>query len=180
MSCSKNNDKGVTLAGELIAMIRINAHRGTFATATVAEIEAHLKPWIDRLLELRAAEIPIQQQVPESLGSPSGSRVEDAVVDMIRRRGVVGRRKYRHSMDRKDLHPDEWIEHHQEELADALQYAERLKGAMRLLHDARDIMMTLIHERDWECAKDWVDNYHSQFFLDDQEQTGEALSASPC
>lgn len=86
MTSSKDDDKGVTLAGELIAMIRINALRGTFATATVAEIEAHLKPWIDRLLELRAAEIPTQQQAPESLGSPSGSAAhlgDDVTVGQI-------------------------------------------------------------------------------------------------
>ena len=93
----------------------------------------------------------------------SGCSTEDAVIEMIRKRGKVGRQKYRHSMDRKDLHPDEWIEHHQQELADALQYAERIKGATRLLHDARDIMLTLLHERDWECAADWVERYNAQF-----------------
>jgi hypothetical protein len=96
--------------------------------------------------------------------SCSSSSVEDAVVAMIRSRGKVGRRKYRTTMDRKDLHPDEWIEHHQQELADALQYAERIKGATKLLHEARDIMLTLLHERDWECAADWVECYHAQFF----------------
>lgn len=55
MTSSKDDDKGATLAGELIAMIRLNALRGTFATATVAEIDEHLQPWIARLLELRAA-----------------------------------------------------------------------------------------------------------------------------
>ena len=93
------------------------------------------------------------------------SSVEDAVVAMIRSRGKVGRRKYRTTMDRRDLHPDEWVQHHQEELADALQYAERLKGMAELLHTARDIMLTLLHERDWECASQWVDRYHAQFFL---------------
>lgn len=67
-------------------------------------------------------------------------------------------------MDRNDLHPDEWVRHHQEELADALQYAERLKGMAELLHEARDIMMTLLHEQGWECAQNWVDRYHAQFF----------------
>jgi hypothetical protein len=94
----------------------------------------------------------------------SASSVEDAVVAMIRARGKVGRRKYGTTMDRKDLHPDEWVEHHQQELADALQYAERMKGVTRLLHEARDIMLTLLHERDWECAAEWVDRYHAQFF----------------
>jgi hypothetical protein len=46
-------EKAATLAGELIAMIRVNAMRGTFATATVEEIEDHLKPWIARLMEIR-------------------------------------------------------------------------------------------------------------------------------
>lgn len=83
---------------------------------------------------------------------------------MIRSRGKVGRRKYGTTMDRKDLHPDEWVQHHQEELADALQYAERLKGMAELLHTARDIMMTLLHERDWECAAEWVARHDAQFF----------------
>lgn len=91
------------------------------------------------------------------------STVEDAVVNMIRSQGKVGRGKYRTTMDRKDLHPDEWTQHLQEELADALQYAERLKGMGELLHTARDIMLTLLHERDWECAEQWVQRYHDQF-----------------
>jgi hypothetical protein len=95
-------------------------------------------------------------------------KTEDAVIDMIRSRGRVGRMKYRHSMDRKDLHPDEWIAHHQQELADALQYAERIKGAMGLLHDARDIMLTVLHERGWECAERWVERYHEQFLPPDE------------
>ncbi len=86
------------------------------------------------------------------------------MIEMIRGRGKVGRQKYGQSMDRKDLHPDEWIEHHQQELADALQYAERMKGATKLLHEARDIMLTLLHERDWECAHEWVKRYNDQFF----------------
>ncbi len=93
----------------------------------------------------------------------SSSSVENAVVAMIRSRGKVGRRKYRTTMDRKDLHPDEWVQHYQEELADALQYAERMKGMAELLHTARDIMLTLLHEREWECASEWVDRYHAQF-----------------
>jgi len=90
---------------------------------------------------------------------------EDAVVTMIRDRGKVGRRKYFTSMDRKDLHPDEWVSHFQEELADGLQYAERMKGATKLLHEARDIMLTLKDERGWEVAEDWLNRYDEQFFL---------------
>jgi hypothetical protein len=42
-------DKLAGLAGELIAMIRINVMRGTFAACTTEQIEEHLKPWIARL-----------------------------------------------------------------------------------------------------------------------------------
>ena len=55
-------------------------------------------------------------------------RAEDRVVQMIRRRGVVGRAKYATSMDREDFTTSQWIQHFQEELADGLQYAERMKG----------------------------------------------------
>ena len=37
------------MAGELIAAIRINSLRGTFATCTHDDIELWLKPWIARL-----------------------------------------------------------------------------------------------------------------------------------
>ena len=41
------------LAGELIAAIRINTMRGTFAKATIEEVDEWLKPWIGRLDALR-------------------------------------------------------------------------------------------------------------------------------
>jgi len=50
-------------------------------------------------------------------------------------------------------------------LADGLQYAERMKGATKLLHEARDIMLTLKDERGWEVAEDWLNRYDEQFFL---------------
>jgi hypothetical protein len=39
------------MAGELIAAIRINSLRGTFAASTHAEIEEWLKPWVARLAQ---------------------------------------------------------------------------------------------------------------------------------
>lgn len=38
-----------SVAGELVAAIRINTMRGTFSTATLEEIEPWLKQWTDRL-----------------------------------------------------------------------------------------------------------------------------------
>ena len=91
------------------------------------------------------------------------AKVEDAVIGMIRRRGEVGRMKYQQTMDRVDLHPDQWLQHLQEELADGLQYAERVKGLTQLLREARQIMLSLVHERDWECASQWIARHDQQF-----------------
>jgi hypothetical protein len=91
------------------------------------------------------------------------SLVENAVVDLIRSRGVVGRAKYQTSMDRNDLKPEVWMQHFQEELADALQYGERLKLCWKLLQEARAIMFHLRDERGWDRAAEWIDDYNSQF-----------------
>lgn len=47
-------EKAANLAGELIAMIRVNAAHGTWGTSTREEIEEHMKPWIQRLRNLRS------------------------------------------------------------------------------------------------------------------------------
>jgi hypothetical protein len=66
----------------------------------------------------------------------SECKTEDTVVDLIRSRGAVGRKKYGTSMDREDLTPAQWCQHLQEELADALQYVERVK--QHLIKSASD------------------------------------------
>ena len=43
----------LTLAGELIAMIRVNVYRGSFKECTPEQIDEHLKPWEKRLRALR-------------------------------------------------------------------------------------------------------------------------------
>ena len=62
-----------------------------------------------------------------------------ALLDRIEFRQQVGERKYGHSIDRDDLTKSEWLQHLQEELLDAIQYAIRAgeKGlATNLAHDA--------------------------------------------
>ena len=49
----KKKQEALALCGELIAMIRLNVMRDLFRTATIEEVEVHLKPWIERLLKLR-------------------------------------------------------------------------------------------------------------------------------
>lgn len=63
--------------------------------------------------------------------------------------------------------------HLQEELADGLQYAERIKNCGRLLDDARSIMLILRHDREfWTIAEDWIKRHDEQFFP--QNDQGEA------
>lgn len=69
-------EKAATLAGELIAMIRVNALRGTFATATFEEIEDHLKPWIARLMEIRHRPIiPAIRETNDQSGGTAGDGI---------------------------------------------------------------------------------------------------------
>tara|TARA_R100000781_G_scaffold108798_1_gene73501 strand:+ start:185 stop:820 length:636 start_codon:yes stop_codon:yes gene_type:complete len=55
------------------------------------------------------------------------SRVEDEVCEMIQQRAKIGLNKYGVTMEREDLTHDEWLEHLQHELMDAIVYIQRLR-----------------------------------------------------
>jgi len=55
------------------------------------------------------------------------SKVEDEVCEMIQQRAKVGLNKYGVTMEREDLTHDEWLEHLQHELMDAIVYIQRLR-----------------------------------------------------
>jgi len=55
------------------------------------------------------------------------SDVENAVCDLIQSRAVRGLHKYGVTIERDDIDLLGWIQHLQEELADALVYLERIK-----------------------------------------------------
>jgi hypothetical protein len=50
-----------------------------------------------------------------------------AVTDKFQQRSEVGIKKYGVTLERDDLTADEWVEHLQQELMDAVLYLERLK-----------------------------------------------------
>ena len=54
--------------------------------------------------------------------------ITDAVVVQLRTRAEQGKRKYGTTMERDDLTFEQWIQHLQEELMDAVVYIEKLKG----------------------------------------------------
>lgn len=92
------------------------------------------------------------------------SATEETIIELIRQRGIAGREKYGTTMDRADLAPIEWAQHLQEELADGLQYAERVKGALELLEFAREIIHLAskgLYPRYWGAV--WLDKYEKQF-----------------
>ena len=45
----RERDRMQALAGELIAMIRVNVMRSTFDGATIEQVDEHLKLWVERL-----------------------------------------------------------------------------------------------------------------------------------
>jgi hypothetical protein len=53
-----------------------------------------------------------------------------AVVHSFQERSRVGQLKYGTTLDRTDLTPQQWAQHMQEELMDAILYLERLKREM--------------------------------------------------
>jgi len=56
--------------------------------------------------------------------------ITQAVVDQFRTRAEAGKAKYGVTMDRNDLTTQQWLQHLQEELMDAVVYIEKLKKVM--------------------------------------------------
>jgi hypothetical protein len=54
------------------------------------------------------------------------SKIEEEVIAKIRQRAETGEKKYGTTMERNDLTFKQWVQHLQEELLDAVIYAEKL------------------------------------------------------
>ena len=83
-----------------------------------------------------------------------------AICAKLKQRAAFGEQKYGTTMDRSDLSPSEWVQHHQEELMDALQYSERMDMAAMLVEEARAIMEGITT---CEHAKVWREIYDEHF-----------------
>lgn len=55
------------------------------------------------------------------------SNIEKKVIDKINKRADIGLKKYGVTMERTDLSNQQWLNHLQEELLDAVIYIEKLK-----------------------------------------------------
>ena len=70
------------------------------------------------------------------------SKVEDEVCEEIQERAKVGLNKYGVTMERDDLTHDEWLEHLQHELMDAIVYVQRLRTREQTLEaKLRELMV---------------------------------------
>jgi hypothetical protein len=69
----------------------------------------------------------------------ASTNVRDSVVDEIvskfQERSRVGITKYGTTLDRKDLKPEDWVNHIQEELMDAILYTQRLRRELSAFDD---------------------------------------------
>lgn len=59
------------------------------------------------------------------------SRIEEQVIDQIRKRAEFGKTKYGVTMERTDFSLINWLQYLQEELMDATVYIERLKEEVK-------------------------------------------------
>lgn len=67
------------------------------------------------------------------------------------------------AMIRKYLTPSQWWKHHLEEMADGMQYAERNYQSALLLERSYEMIESIAHDRHWETAQQWLDDYKKQF-----------------
>ena len=70
---------------------------------------------------------PYTPPLTDSSPQQNKDTVVESVIDSFKKRSNVGFKKYGTNLDRKDLSALEWLNHLQEELQDAILYAERLK-----------------------------------------------------
>lgn len=88
-----------------------------------------LDEFISRLTHNKIKIDNIEVKEPEILefDKLNEDSIVNKVVESFKERSNVGFKKYGVTLDRKDLSPLEWINHLQQELQDAILYAEKLK-----------------------------------------------------
>ena len=59
------------------------------------------------------------------------SKIEDKVIEQIKRRSELGENKYGVTMERTDLSIEQWIQHAQEEAMDLAIYLEKIKSLLK-------------------------------------------------
>ena len=97
--------------------------------------------------EIEQARLILESERQRLINGPTKStksiECEDGVIEKIKTRREIGRKKYGVSMERTDLSHYKWLNHLQEELMDAAIYTERLLREERLreLSNADKLLM---------------------------------------
>ena len=78
-------------------------------------------------LTVRIGVSNIQMSSPPLSEKKSQDSVVAAVIEKFQQRSDIGIKKYGTTLDREDLGLQDWIQHVQEELMDAILYLEKLK-----------------------------------------------------
>jgi hypothetical protein len=58
----EQRDKLAIIAGELIAMIRLNVANGRFADCTIQQIDEHLNPRVEKIASIKESELNIRMK----------------------------------------------------------------------------------------------------------------------
>jgi hypothetical protein len=58
-----------------------------------------------------------------------------SIIDKFKQRSETGIKKYGTTLDRNDLSPDQWLNHLEEELMDAILYCHKLKTELKSLQN---------------------------------------------
>ena len=87
------------------------------------------------------------------------SRTLEKLHVRFKKREADGVLKYGTTMDRKDLSGVAWAVHAQEEAMDLCLYLERVRYALLLLEEARDLIGTM----NTYDAESWLARYREQF-----------------
>lgn len=87
----------------------------------------------------------------------------DKLCALLRERHEIGLKKYGVTLDRKDLTPEQWIQHAVEEMLDGAGYLMRLKDTITELRKELDVykIATDILKKDVDKFRDVAENlYH--------------------
>ena len=63
-----------------------------------------------------------------------------SIIKKFETRAIQGKQKYGTDLDRTDLGVNDWIEHAQDELMDAILYLEKLKGHTKRILNFTDVL----------------------------------------
>ena len=91
----------------------------------------HFNLYDENHLDLIALELQLKNQIKRKIREKTTDSIVCSVIDKFQERSATGIKKYGTTLDRNDLSMDEWLNHLQEELMDAVLYIEKTRNERR-------------------------------------------------